>query len=217
MTKLLLTFLLSITLLAAATANFDAAATGQAPAGWTIAMTSKGGAPHWEVRADPSAPSGPNVLAQTSDDATRGRFPLAVYDKVTTTNGKVSVKFRPLTGKIDQAGGLVWRYRDENNYYVVRANALEDNVVLYKVDRGKRSSLAPKGAPPKTYGVPQEVPANTWSTLAVTFAGNLFTVYFNGKKLFDVEDDTFSNAGKVGMWTKADSVTNFDDFEVVGQ
>jgi hypothetical protein len=126
-------------------------------------------------------------------------------------DGFVEVKLKPLSGKEDQAGGIVWRFQDGNNYYVVRANALEDNVVLYKTVNGKRSSLQVKGRM-FGYGVDADVPQGKWSTLRVEFTGNLFTVFFQGRKLFQVEDDTFRDAGAVGLWTKADSVTLFGDF-----
>jgi hypothetical protein len=197
----------------AKTISFDAPGTGALPAGWTVAMTHSGGAPKWEVLKDDSAPSKPNVLAQTSSDKTRNRFPLAILDQSTAKDGELRVSFKPLSGEIDQAAGLVWRYRDENNYYLLRANALEDNVVLYKVEGGTRTALAPKGTAPGTYSIKHEVPAKVWSTLAVQFHGNMFTVMLDGKKLFDVEDNTFTDAGRVGLWTKADSVTYFDDFE----
>jgi hypothetical protein len=177
-------------------------------------MTHTGGAPRWEVLADPSAPSPPNVLAQTSTDKTGGRFPLALYEKASFTDGELSVDFKPVSGAVDQAAGMVWRCRDEDNYYIVRANALEDNVVLYKVEGGKRISLAPKGMPQKTYGVKQKVPSGVWSNLGVKFRGSLFTVYFNHKELFQVEDSTFTGAGRIGLWTKADSVTHFDNFRI---
>ena len=198
----------------AQTINFDSSGVGSVPAGWTVAMTHTGGAPKWEVLKDDTAPSKPNVLAQTSTDRTGGRFPLAIYEKANFTNGAVTVKFKPVAGSGDQAAGIVWRYKDPDNYYIVRANALEDNVVLYKVENGKRISLEPKGTPTKTYGVKHPVPSHTWSALAVSFRDNLFMVSFNGQKLFDVEDATFSEAGKVGLWTKADSVTHFDDFQI---
>lgn len=199
---------------AAETINFDSAAPGSLPAGWSTAMTSQGGAPKWEVLKSDTAPSKPNVLAQTSDDATRGRFPLAIYDRVSLKDVEISVKFLPVSGRVDQAAGIVWRYRDQNNYYIVRANALENNVVLYKVENGRRSSLAPKGTPSNTYGVKHTVPSGKWSTLAVRSQGNVFTVLFDGKEIFQVEDNTFAEAGKTGLWTKADSVTQFDDFTV---
>lgn len=177
-------------------------------------MPHDGGNPKWAILKGGTAPSPPNVVAQTSNDRTNGRFPLAILDGVTIASGEVSVMFRPISGEVDQAGGLVWRYKDKNNYYVVRANALENNIVLYKVEGGKRSSLAPKGAAAETYGVKHTVPSGAWSTLGVVFDGNLFIVYFDRMKLYEVEDNTFSEAGKVGIWTKADSVTNFDDFQV---
>src|SRR5450759_3269111 len=201
----------------AETVNFDNAVPGALPPGWTVAMTHKGGAPKWEIIKDDSAPSKPNVFAQVSKDATGGRFPLAVYDKASVKDGTLSVKFKAISGNADQAAGLVWRYRDPDNYYIVRANALEDNVVLYKVENGKRISLAPKGTPSKTYGVKHLVPKQTWSTLSVAFQDNVVTVSFDGRKLFDLEDSTFTAAGKVGLWTKADSVTYFDDFQFEGK
>ncbi len=212
--KLLLTLLVLPVIAAAEVINFDSAQPGSAPPGWTVAMTHTGGAPKWEVLKDPSAPSKPNVLAQTSSDPTDGRFPLAILDTANFQNGELTVKIKAISGKVDQGAGLVWRYRDPNNYYVVRANALEDNVVLYKVQNGRRSSIAPKGTPSGTYGMKRKVPAKTWNTLRVTFNGPLFTVYFNGEKLFDVEDSTFRESGKAGLWTKADSVIYFDDFEL---
>lgn len=197
--------------------NFDKVKPGAVPPGWIIAMTHNGGAPRWEVHDDDSAPSKPNVLAQVSTDRTAGRFPLAIWDRTSLKDGTVTVKFKAISGTVDQGAGLVWRYRDPNNYYIVRANALEDNVVLYKVKNGERVSLAPKGAVSNTYGVKHRVPKQTWSTLSVGFHGSLFTVSLNNQKLFDVEDSTFNGAGKTGLWTKSDSVIYFDDFQLVEQ
>ena len=208
------TLLLFGALGAAQTVNFDSSPIGTVPAGWTVAMTHAGGAPKWEVLKDDTAPSKPNVLAQTSNDRTGGRFPLAIYEEVNITNGTLTVSFKPISGSGDQAAGLVWRYKDPDNYYIVRANALEDNVVLYKVEGGKRISLAPKGTPSKTYGVKHPVPKQTWASLRIEFAGKLFTVLYDGKKIMEVEDGTFTGAGKVGLWTKADSVIHFDDFKI---
>ena len=196
------------------TINFDGAKPGNSPPDWTVAMTHKGGAPRWEVRKDGTAPSRPNVFAQTSTDETAGRFPVAIYDKLTLKDGILSVRFKTISGSIDQAAGLVWRYRDPDNYYIVRANALEENVVLYKVEHGQRVSLAPKGTPSKTYGVKHDIPKQVWNTLSVQFEQDVFRVSVNGVTLFEVHDSTFPDAGKVGLWTKADSVTYFDDFAI---
>ena len=198
----------------AETFNFDSDPTGALPPGWTSTMTHAGGAPKWEVRSDNTAPGKPNVLAQLSNDPTDGRFPLAILDKANFKDGELSVRTKAISGHVDQGAGLVWRYRDPNNYYLVRANALEDNVVLYKVEKGRRSSIAPKGTAKGTYGVKHKVPSQVWNTLRVTFQGPQFEVYFNGEKLFEVDDSTFTEAGKVGLWTKADSVIHFDDFNV---
>jgi hypothetical protein len=183
----------------------------QPPRGFEFGHTAGVGKPgSWIVQAD-----GTNkVLAQADPDSTRSRFPVAVLSDGTAADVDLSVRFKPISGRIDQAAGLVWRYQDQDNYYIVRANALEDNVVLYKVDGGKRTDLPLRGEG-RTYGKKSDVPANQWSTLRVVANGRLFTVYFNGTKLYDVEDGTFANAGKVGVWTKADSVTQFDDLTVV--
>src|ERR1041385_5965826 len=132
-------------LLGAETIRFDSNLPGSLPPGWTVVMTHSGAAPKWEVRPDASAPSKPNVLAQLSYDRSRGRFPMAIFDKSALADGEVSVKFKTMAGKADQVAGLVWRYRDPNNYYLVRANALEHNIAMYKVEEGKWSSLSPKG------------------------------------------------------------------------
>jgi hypothetical protein len=180
------------------------------PANWRTGVTGRGTA-KWEVIEERTAPSAPQVLRQ-SGEAT---FCWAVKADEKIKDGFVEVKLKPLSGKEDQAGGLVWRFQDANNYYLVRANALEDNVVLYKTVNGKRSSLQVKGRM-FGYGVDVDVPQGKWSTLRVEFTGNLFTVLFQGQKLFEVQDDTFGDAGAVGLWTKADSVTLFDDFTFGG-
>jgi len=138
--------------------NFDSDAAGTLPSGWTSTMTHAGGAPKWQVVADRTAPSKPNVLAQLSNDPTDGRFPLAILEKAGFRDGELSVRCKAIAGKVDQGCGLVWRYRDPNNYYLTRANALEDNVVLYKVEKGRRSSIAPKGTSRGTYGVNTKFP-----------------------------------------------------------
>jgi hypothetical protein len=137
-----------------------------------------------------------------------------VIDGLVATNVDLSVRFKPVSGRRDKAAGLVWRYRDENNYYVVRANANEDNVVLYKVVDGVRRDLPVRGEG-RTYGKRSDVPAGEWGSLRVVTNGSVFEVYHNGRKLYEVEDSTFIGPGKVGVWTKADSITWFDDLVVV--
>ena len=186
--------------LSAETVTFEADAVGDPPRGWLLTMTGKG-APKWTVERD----EGGGAVLKQSGNAT---YPLALKEGTNIRDGFVEVKFKPIAGSEDRAGGIVWRARDANNYYVARANALEDNVVLYKTANGVRSSLNLVGQT-GGYGVKTAVPANQWHTLRVEFAGALFNVVFNGKPLFAVEDATFPEAGMVGLWTKADSVTVF--------
>ena len=182
----------------AQTVNFDNAPAGQPPAGWTSTRTGSGNA-KWTVEKDDTAPSKPNVLKQ-SGVAT---YPIAFKDDTNLKDGFVEVKFKPVSGKEDQAGGVVWRLKDTDNYYVARANALEDNVTIYDTVKGKRTER--KRANTK-------VATNAWHTLRVDFQGSHFTVTFDGKKAIEWDDEKFKDAGKVGVWTKADSVTLFDDF-----
>jgi len=197
------------------TLDFEKDSPGAAPAGFTGSQTGPGGAPRWVIREDASAPSGRRVFVQERADATRARFPLAVYDKMSIADGRIAVKFKPISGKVDQAAGIVWRYRDSDNYYLVRANALEGNVVLYKVERGQRSDLDPVDAGLFAYGTKAPVRSGAWQELRVEVRGDSFRVSLDGAHLFDVRDATFAGPGKVGLWTKADSVTAFDDFSIV--
>ena len=190
--------------------DFEQDTVGQPPKGFVFGHTRNVGMPgRWAVQQE----GGGKYLAQLDPDRTGNRFPVAVLTDLSATDVDLSVRFRPVSGRVDQAAGLVWRYQNEDNYYIVRANALEDNVVLYKVENGRRTDLPVKGEG-RTYGKPTEVPAQQWSTLRVLATGSRFEVYFNGRKRYDVEDTTFTKAGRVGVWTKADSVTDFDDITV---
>ena len=186
--------------------NFHNAPLGQTPPGWTVAMTNRGRAPRWEVLRDGSAPTQPYVLAQVSNDPTGGRFPLAILDNPSLRDGDVSVRIKPVAGREDQGGGLVWRYRDANNYYLATANALDKNVALYKVENGRQLPLAP--------GVKHDIPSNVWSILKVSVRGNRFQVYLDHRRILQGWDNTFAAAGKVGLWTETDAVTYFNDFRV---
>jgi hypothetical protein len=182
----------------AETVNFDDMKPGAAPAGWTATQTGSGSA-KWSVEKDDSAPSKPNVLKQSG----QATFPVCIKNDTSLKNGFVEVKFKPVSGKEDQAGGVIWRAKDSNNYYIARANALEGNVTIYHTIKGKRTEKKRTN---------MKVTSNQWHTLRVDFQGNGFTVAFDGKKAIEWADETFKDAGKVGVWTKADSVTLFDDF-----
>jgi hypothetical protein len=181
------------------TVNFDAEKPGSLPAGWVAGVTGSG-MPSWAITGDPKAPSPPNVLMQSG----RGTFPWCVRKDVSLADGFVEVKFKPISGGEDQAGGVVWRWKDGDNYYVARANALENNVSLYHTTRGRRNTIKYVDAP---------VAANTWHVLRVEFAGTMIRVVLDGKTYIESKDGHIAGAGAVGVWTKADSVTSFDDFK----
>lgn len=189
---------LTLTTVDAQTVNFDDAKADEAPAGWTATKTGNG-ATKWMVVKDDTAPSKPNVLKQSG----KADYPVAFKDHTNLKDGFVEVKFKPVSGNEDQAGGVVWRVKDANNYYIARANALEDNVRIYHFVNGKRTQFK---------GVNVKVAPTQWHSLRVEFSGSVFKVIFNGKPLFEAEDGTLKDAGQVGVWTKADSVTLFDDF-----
>lgn len=178
--------------------HFDAMPAGAAPPGWKCGVTGKGRA-EWIVSTDKSAPSAPNVLLQKG----QGAFPWCVKEGVAVENGFIEVRFKPISGKEDQAGGIVWRWKDGDTYYVARANALENNVSLYHTTGGRRITIKYVDAP---------VAANAWHVLRVDFSGTSIRVTLDGKAYIDEKDSHIAGAGSVGVWTKADSVTAFDDF-----
>jgi len=187
-------------LLAATAALAVAAVTSAQPSGgWLTGQTGRGAA-RWTRQGE--------TLTYEGGAA----FGWAVREGASYRDGWVETRFKPMTGREDGAGGVVWRWRDADNYYVARANALEDNVVAYKVVRGRRTDLTPVGAAPGTYGVKVPVPTGAWHTLRVDFTGAQFEITYDGRHLFAVRDDTFPDAGLVGIWSKADSVTEFTQF-----
>jgi hypothetical protein len=189
---------LSLSFCLAATVNFDDDAVGSPPKGWTATKTGTG-SPRWTIEKDQTAPSNHNVLKQ-SGEAT---YPICLKSDSNVKDGFVEVKFKTISGNEDQAGGLIWRAKDANNYYVARANALEDNVTIYHTIKGKRSEKKRTNL---------KVAPGQWHTLRVEFNGSHFVVSLNGKAALEWDDKTFADAGMVGVWTKADSVTLFDDF-----
>jgi len=166
--------------------------------------TGQGAPAEWTIVADPTADGG-KAIAQLSKDRTDYRFPLAVYKPYSGKNLDVTVRFKPVDGSIDRAGGLAVRLLTPDDYYVVRANALEDNVRFYRVVKGRREQIK---------GVDTKVAAGQWHTLGLRAEGDRFVISFDGQPLFTAEDKTFADAGKVALWTKADSVTHFDRLSI---
>jgi 3-keto-disaccharide hydrolase len=186
--------------------DFEKDDVGKPPRGFSFALTGQGRPGVWIIKKDDQRHA--SVLVQTDADTTDYRFPLAVYDDFTAKDVDLSVQFKALSGKGDQGAGLVWRYRDQNNYYIARCNALEDNCTIYHVVNGRRVAFLNHNV---------KVASNVWHTLSVDAIGDHFVVTFDGQRVLDARDGTFKDAGKVGLWTKADSVIAFDDFSIVAR
>jgi hypothetical protein len=181
--------------------DFESDTPGQPPRQFDFGLTGKGRPGKWIIQAVADAPSGKNVLAQIDGDETDYRFPIA-YTGPELKDLRLSVKCKPIGGKGDQGCGIAWRLKDANNYYVTRANALEDNVHLYRTVNGRRDRFA---------GWNGKVASGIWHDLAMEMVGDHIQVFFDGKKVIDGHDGTFKDAGKFGVWTKADSISQFDD------
>jgi hypothetical protein len=177
------------------------------PAGWLEARTGEGGGSVWRVVADKSAPDG-LALAQTSDKGPDPMFNLCVAEKTKFTDVDLNVQFKAIAGKFDQGGGVVWRYKDANNYYIARMNPLEDNFRVYKVVDGKRTQLGTADV---------KAPAGEWHKLRVTQTGDHIECYLNGKRWLDVKDATFTGPGKIGLWSKSDAQTRFAGLTASGK
>ena len=184
--------------------TFAGEQTGALPKTFETALTGQGQAGRWEVVEDPTADGG-RALAQLNSDPTDYRFPLAIYTSTSATNVEITAQFKSVSGKVDESGGVVVRWRDNNNYYVARANALEDNVRFYRVIAGRRQELA---------GANIGVTPREWHTLTLRAEGDRFTVTYDGKSLYTTTDKSLPAAGKVGLWTKADSVTHFGRIDI---
>jgi hypothetical protein len=184
--------------------NVSAMKIGAPPADFDFGRTGKGETGRWLVVEDATATKA-RAIAQMSSDATNYRFPLAIYKPVLARDLEVDLRFKPVSGKVDQAGGIAVRLTSPDNYYVVRANALENNVRFYRVVRGKRQQIEDASA---------KVTSNSWHTLKLRAEGDRFSVSFDGKHLFTAIDRTFDDAGQFALWSKADSVTYFDQIVI---
>lgn len=185
--------------------DFEHFPTGEVPGDFTPFLGGSGKESEWQIKAEPSAVSGTKVLAQTSYDQVDYRFPMLVYNDVIAKNVRVVVQFKTLSGKIDQAAGVIVRFQDPEHFYVVRVNALEDTVQLYRVVKGVHEVVTSKNV---------QVESENWHTLDVMIDDAHVTTFFDEQQLFDVRDDTFATAGKIGFFTKSDSVTLFDSLQV---
>jgi hypothetical protein len=188
--------------------SFANATIGELPKGWTAAKTGKGDGSLWKIVEDKDAPGG-KALMQTSDAGTGSFFNLCIAEETNYTDLDATFLFKAITGKEDQGGGLIWRCKDANSYYIARFNPLEDNFRLYTVTNGKRSKpLA---------DVKLSLPAGTWHTMRIVHQGDHIQCYLNGKLHIDVKDSTYPEGGKIGFWSKADAQTRFAELQISGK
>jgi len=199
--------------------NFDTLKPGAAPPNWSFSAMRDGAQAHWEIRRDPTAPSRGNVLEQVSGTPRPFDFPVAIFDKVICRDGDLSVKF-----KIDGGGasntagartaGIVWRYQDRNNYYLLHFSADEKNIVLFRIRDGKAQAVPVIGSRPGSVGVAHDIRVGQWYVAKVVFRGSKVRVLFGNRRLFDVDDSAMLMAGKTGVWTKGKTTASFDDFRI---
>jgi len=187
--------------------DFDDTDIGSLPQGWKVDSTNlKGTEATWKIIKDKHAPSGNRVLALTkTNHGPGGTFNLCRTDAAKLLDGEIEVSFKAVSGKGDQGGGIMWRVQDKNNYYVARFNPLEDNLRVYYVKDSIRRMIK---------GCTVALPADKWHKMKIVFNGSSFEAYLNGKLMIKGEDSVFTKAGSVGLWTKADAATSFDDFKI---
>jgi hypothetical protein len=186
--------------------TFDNDPLGKAPPGWSVVAVNGVAAPQWEVRRDQTGPTQSRVLALAPPAADASRSALTLLNSVSLRDGDVSVRVKSVGGSHVQAGGVVFRYRDANNYYLARADALQQNVALFKVENGRSI--------PVGQAVRHDLPANAWRILKVSARGSDIQIYLDHRRILQAKDGAFTGSGKVGLWAAGDSVTYFDDFRV---
>ena len=184
--------------------NFNKETVGKLPKGFSNQVTGRGNLGRWEIIEDKTAPGSPYVLAQTSSENFGYQFNLAVIEDADYSGLELEVKFKAISGEEDQGGGPIWRYQDPDNYYIARANPLENNFRVYKVVNGKRRQLASSNL---------KVTSREWHTIKIINKEGKIQCYYDKKLYLEVKDNTFKK-GKIGLWTKADAVTSFDDIKV---
>jgi hypothetical protein len=201
--------------LGSATVNFDNLKPGAFPPFWTPAATGPTQSSRWEVQRDGSAPSRPNVFAQESGVAGNSEFPLAIFDKVICRDGDLSVKFKiAANARRVKTAGIVWRYQDPRNYYLLNFSVDERNIALFRVQNGQLHPIPVLHGRPGDIGVSHDLRTGQWYVAKVIFRGNSFHVFFGNRQLFDALDDSLPSAGKTGLWTRGGTVASFDDFRI---
>jgi hypothetical protein len=197
------------------TINFDNLKPGPLPPFWTATATRPIETPRWEVRRDSTAPSRPNVFTHMSGTANNSEFPMAIFDKVICRDGDLSVKFKIAPGpRRVETAGIVWRYQDPQNYYLLHFSADEENIVLFHVENGQPHPVPVLGGKPGNPGVSHDLHAGQWYVAKVIFRGDHFRVLFGNRQLFEAVDNTLNAPGKTGLWTRGGTAASFDDFRI---
>lgn len=206
--------MLSFLGLGAENVDFDTLAPDAAPPYWSTAHTHSGPPADWVVRRDASAPSRPNVLSQVAHTGARYEFEIAVFDKLVCRDGDLSAKIRLRPGPGTKTAGLVWRYQDANNFYMLHLSADQRNVVLFRVQGGKAQQIPIRGAKPGSFGVSHDVRSGIWYIARVVFRGPRIRVFLGNRLLCEATDNAILQSGKTGLWTKGSTVASFDDFRI---
>ena len=199
--------------LGADSVNFDSVPPGTPPPNWTF--VSRAANPvRWEVRHDPSAPSRGNVLEKVTPGNSDSDNPAAIFEKEVCQDGDLSVKFRIDNGVRMKTAGLVWRYQDSNNYYLLHFSADEKNIVLFRVRNGRYQAIPVPGVQPGAIGVPHDIRAGQWYVAKVIFRGSQIRVFFGNRRLFEAVDSEITQPGRTGLWTRGRTTASFDDFRI---
>jgi hypothetical protein len=197
------------------TVNFDRLKPGSFPPFWTSTANRPNGAAKWEVLLDANAPSRPNVFVKIPSQVGDSDFPMAILDRVTCRDGELSVKFKIATGpRRMKTAGIVWRYQDPRNYYLLHFSVDENNIVLFRVQDGQARPIPITGGKPGSFGVHHELRAGQWYAAKVIFRGSSIRVLFDNRQLFEAMDDSLSTSGKTGVWTRGATEAAFDDFRI---
>jgi hypothetical protein len=195
--------------------SFDRLKPGSFPPFWTSTANRANGSAKWEVLLDANAPSRPNVFVKTPNQAGESDFPMAIFDRITCRDGELSVKFKIATSaRRIKTAGIVWRYQDPRNYYLLQFSVDEKNVALFRVQDGQVRPIPIKGGKAGAFGVPRDLRAGQWYAAKVLFHGSSIKVLFDNRQLFDATDDSLPSAGKTGLWTRGATEAAFDDFRI---
>lgn len=195
--------------------NFDKLRPGTVPPNWTLSATGPANPARWEIVFDKTAPSRGNVFSEMSGVSNDSESPLAIYDKVICRDGDLSVKFKIVpNARRAKAVGIVWRYQDPQNYYLLELSVDQRNIALYRIENGQRRPVPVLHGRAGDVGVSHDLRTGKWYETKVMFRGDRFKVLFDNRELFNAVDDSLQTPGKTGLWTRGGTVASFDDYRI---